>query len=447
MLFFRRLFGEALESDGFYLPPEVVKESVTPSPDATRLAYAVRDYRGQHVEVNGRAFADYRAVAGITFSPDSRHIAYAALHGYQWFAAFDEREYGPYDDIGKTSPVINPLSTGVAYTALLGRKWYVFVDGEMVGGPYEGFGAGGVVFSPDAQRIVYVVKRGDRWLAVVDGEEHKAFPTIMQKSQTFSFDSKKVVYVAGIKGAWIGHAFVGEDSVVVNGEIQQPWKHDDTATQKEGLSNEIFFSPDSRRMAYSVVQKGKFFFVIDGIPQKKYDGLVSGWKGNPQWAHFPDYGKASCRSGSFSFSPDSRHFAYAVADRRRNRHVLVYDGEESGTHQGIANEPIVFSPDSSRLAYTAAAGGGQFLVLDRTPLRAYYGTASIPPRFSPDSQHVAYIAMNSPSEYVLVIDTQSWRLQGAPPLGANLVWDNCSTVHVLVADGRKVTVERYPIGG
>jgi hypothetical protein len=114
-------------------------------------------------------------------------------------------------------------------------------------------------------------------------------------------------------------------------------------------------------------------------------------------------------------------------------------------HEGILNEPVVFSPDSSRVAYGAAEQNRQFVVLDEIPSRKYYGLIGGTTSFSPNSKHVAYVAMTSPTAFVLVVDDQFVPIRDIPVFGANLVWDNSDSVHTLatrIAD-RRVVICRW----
>jgi hypothetical protein len=428
------------EGDSFELPLGTITQGklacLTPSPDATRLAYAVQEPDGrQHVEVNGHRQPTYDDVCGITFSPDSRRLAYAPQRGRQRLVVVDGREYEPYEDIGLTSPVFSPDSRHVAYTALRGGRWFVLRDSAIVGGPYEGFSPGGIVFSPDSARIIYCVKEGASWAIVVDGTQRLPHDNILERSWGFTPDSKGPAYAA-CRRTWRGTvAFV-----VIGGRKGEDWSQDEA--RRSGLSSEILFSPDGKRVAYGVGQKGKFFLVIDDVAQKKYDGLVSGWGGSRDWPRFPNFGKASCRSGMLTFSPDGRHFAYAVADR--GQHVLVHDGDEVGRHEGILNAPVVFSPDSRRYAHGAQRGPKQFMVVDGRMLEAFDGIPTSAPVFSPDSARVAYLALCG-GEYFLAVDDEVCLLRDGPIVGAPLVWDHAAHLHALVAKGRRVAVARLEI--
>lgn len=426
--------------DTFEVPEGTLPESISPSPDASRAAYIVREKIGMHVEVSGLAHRHYDAVSGLTFSPDSTLIAYAAAREGAWFAVFGEREFGPYADIGKTSPVVSPDSRHVAYSALVGAgAWVAVRDGEVIGGPYEGFAPGGLLFSPDSSRLAYVVKNGNVWTVVVNGREEGSHLSVMQRSLAISPDSKRMAYIAcAEKGGFLRRRRMVA-MLVVDGEAGPAWLHNESSG-RDGVSNEIVFSPDSQRIAYAVAQGGKWRFVVDGAGQPEVAGFVSGWGGSPEWVHFPDYGKTGCRQRTLSFSLDSRHFAYAGGVG--GEHVLFYDGEARGRHPGILNWPIIFSPDSASLAYGAEDGGEQFIVLNWAPLRRHHGISG-DRSFSPDAAQFAYVAMETEKSFQLVVGSRSWQMSRGPLVGSRLVWDDANSLHALVAKGRRITVVRY----
>jgi hypothetical protein len=436
-------------TERFDLPDGTQPESLVPSPGAASVAYAVADESGMHVEVNRRAMPTYEQVFGITFSPDSQRVGFVAHHRGRTFLVVGEKEYPAYDNIGITSPVFSPDSQHVAYAACRNNRWFAVRDEEILGGPYEGFSPGGIIFSPDSRKIAYAVKRGDVWAVVVNGAERADYPTLIERSLVFSPDSTKLAYVAfhSRKRRSLLERLrsplspdVWNVGVVVGGEWQRLWVHDESSG-KNGLSNEIYFSPDSNRLAYHVKQDGEWFFVVDGLPQQTHEGLVSGWQ-PPAWNKFPGYGKTMTRSNCVSFSPDSRHVAYAVASR--GRHALVYDGEERAAHEKITNNPISFSRDSRHLAYTAEEQSEQFVVLDGLPRRRFYGIAG-DRGFSPDSARFAYLAMPRPKEYAIVVNEETWPVHGGPMIGANLVWDDSQTLHTLLGRERTVIVARLDL--
>jgi len=100
-------------------------------------------------------------------------------------------------------------------------------------------------------------------------------------------------------------------------------------------------------------------------------------------------GKSYKRIGGQVFSPDSKHIGYIVESG--GKRFVVVDDKEGKQYDDIGKETLVFSPDSSRVAYTgvsAAAGTECCVVADGVEGKWY--PAADKPIFSPDSKHVAY---------------------------------------------------------
>ena len=424
----------------FEIPEGTLPGSVTPSPDASRAAYIVRERQGMHLEVSGQAHPRHDAVSGLTFGADSRVVAYAAARGGRWYAVFGDRELGPYADIGKTSPVISPDSSRVAFTASMGRDgWVAVLDGGVVGGPYEGFAPGGLLFSPDSRRLAYVVKTGKTWTVMDGGREVASHAGVLERSLVFSPDSKKLAYLACEEEKRFLRQPRTVAMLIVDRERGPAWSHDE-ASGRNGLLDEIVFSHDSSRLAYAVARNGRWAWVVGGEVQAGCDGFVSGWGANPTWASFPDYGKTCCRKQTLVFSPDSRHFAYAGTDG--GRHAAFLYGEPQGWHQGILNWPLVFSPDSATLAYGAEEGGRQFMIVNGKAGVRHYGICG-DRAFSPDSTQLGYISMEDRDSFSLVVGRRTWQMPGGPLAGCRLVWDGPGHVHTLVAKGRRITIVEW----
>ena len=430
-----------VDEEGFEIPDGTIVESMVPSRNATCAAYVVRDGTRQHAEINGEPLPAYDGVAGLTFSADSSRLAYAARRGASWFVVSDSQEWGPYDDVGKSSPVFSPDSRHIAYTALRGRRWHALMDGAELGGPYEGFSPGGIVFAPDSGRIAYSVKRGESWLIVANGEEQGPFAGIIERSLVFSPDSRKLACVACVRTCgFLGWGKKVKACVVTDGTPGALYDFD--PKRGNSIGDEIVFGPDSTRLAYAVARRGRCCWVVDGVEGTFYRGFVSGWGAHPGWTRFPDYGKTLCRKHTLSFSADSRHFAYAAADT--DRHVFVYDGAERGRHPAIVNRPVLFSSDSRHVVYAAEEAGKQFYVLDGQALGAHYGTAG-DSSFCPNSALFAYVAMENDQRYFLVVGSRHWDMPGAPMIGSNLVWDSSDRLHALIARRRRLVVVRYKV--
>lgn len=437
MSFLQNLRRRSTDSETFLIPEG--SQDLVPSRDATRLAYVVPERGGVRLEISGHRLAAYERIARVTFSADSLSLVFIAQGKQGWMVVFNGNEGQPWDEIGRGSPILSANSKRVAYTARKGNQWFAVMNGNVLGGPYDAFKPGGIVFSPDGERVAYAVRNGGEEYTVEDGIQRGTFPAIMDNSWTFTPDSQHVAYIAGLRGEWKGETFVGEAAVIQDGRVGQVWPWDGL-TGRDGPLGELYFSPDSNRLAYGVIQNGKRFFVIDNVRQKDYDNFVSGWAGNPDWLRQPFYGNASCRSDVFRFSPDSQHFAYAA--QGGGHAVLNYDGTERAKHMGFLPRPILFSPDGARLAYAISDGTRQRLVVERTivetprelPLSMY--------SFSPSGAALALMASNG-ALYSCAVGTHSWSRRGAPISGANLVWDNDSQFHTLIQQGREVTVARF----
>lgn len=99
-------------------------------------------------------------------------------------------------------------------------------------------------------------------------------------------------------------------------------------------------SPDGRRSGKLVPRMSEVLVVVDG--QKVGRG----------------YGTA----GNFSFSPDSRR--YAFVGKAKDSYRVVIDGNEGKAYGGISKGYPVFSPDSRRVLYVATQDGRRVFVVD-----------------------------------------------------------------------------------
>lgn len=125
-----------------------------------RWAYIGRISTGREVAVvDGVEGKIYDWVSDLAFSPDGRHVVYAAQRDGQWRVILDNVEQPPYEFVDKLQ------------------------------------------FSPDSRRLTYVASRTGQHVAVVDGAEGPPFPLIDAPDGTtygrnfFSPDSRHVAYI------------------------------------------------------------------------------------------------------------------------------------------------------------------------------------------------------------------------------------------------------------
>jgi WD40-like Beta Propeller Repeat len=198
-------------------------ECLTFSPDSRHLAYVafgpvsrfmgLRKYDAFRTVVNGVEGEPYIdiALSGIRFSPDSRRTAYVMQNFDGWSAVIDGVEQGPYESIGKGTPLFSPDSRRCACCArLLGsRKMVVVVDGAAC--PEYDFILG-PTFSPDSRRLAYAGRRGDKWRIVVDREETDVVYDDFFAGSDFVWDGNEAFHTLAVRDGEIVGVQVEPDS-------------------------------------------------------------------------------------------------------------------------------------------------------------------------------------------------------------------------------------------
>ncbi len=185
-------------------------EFLTFSPDSRKLAYVAwgpvagheglrRDHAFRAVVngVEGKPYLDI-SLSGIRFSPDSERTAYVMQNFEGWWAVIDGVEQGPYQGIGEGCPLFSPDSRHCAYTAWRERtgKRVVVVDGT----PSQDYDAvGGLAFSPGSRRLAYAAKRGATWCIVVDHDQTADVYDAMLDGSALVWDSEDVLHTVAIR--------------------------------------------------------------------------------------------------------------------------------------------------------------------------------------------------------------------------------------------------------
>jgi len=143
------------------------------------------------------------------------------------------------------------------------------------------------------------------------------------------------------------------------------------------------FSHDGKHYAYRAQKNGKQCMVLDGVPGPFFTGIPI--------------------KNNMKFSPDANRFAYsALTDKGC---VLVLDGKVLPNPYNFIQD-VTFSPDSSHVAFKAriehAAGGDKWQVIrDGNPGPVYNQVFDL--AYSYDSKHFAYPAVKG-KKMVLMVD-------------------------------------------
>lgn len=225
------------------------------------LLYLRRDHERRETQlVRGeKKHPPFRETAYPYTDPTGRHVGYGAkLADGSWALVLDG-EVQPLRFPDRISYVaFSPNGNRVAYVGLdehgSGR---LVVDGKLV--PHEG--AGFVVFSPAGDRFVYSIlvdgqdlppsKSGRAYRLVVDGVPGPLATNLWRPF--FSPDGRRVAYRISQKGRW---------ALVLDGKTQ-PW----------GSTGEPHFSPDSRHVAVIERSSHSCRVIVDGGFGPAYDWI------------------------------------------------------------------------------------------------------------------------------------------------------------------------------
>ena len=329
----RQLFRPVLVVDGAEAAVGgIAQDSLTFSPDSRRIAYAERCAGQQRVVVDGHAGVGFDDIQQWflgpcpLFSQNSERIAYVGLRKDQLHVVVDGTVSEPFANLVRGSIHFSPDSRRFAYGAGSTQHACAIVDGE-AGPRHFDMLAGTPVFSPDSERWAYVAIDGGRSVLLVDRQEEWEAPVI--GVPLFSPDSRHVA---------ITSAFGPEDVAVVH-DGREGRHYRDIAAQP-------IFSSSSTTLAYAASNGAGWFVVADSDEGPSYDGLKD-----------------------IVFSPDGRRLAYAAG--REDRWRIVIDGVEGPTYDSTSRP--LFSGDSRHVAYTAGKGDHWFLVVDGEESGHYRG--------------------------------------------------------------------------
>ena len=295
---------------------------------------------------------------------------------------------------------LSPDGKRVDYIVQNHKHWAVSVNGH-IGAEFDNVLLGSFSFSPDGNNLIFTMLQGGQWSTVVlDGHSGVRIDT-NRGNLTSGTTSKHVVHIDQV-----GKRF----SVVVDGKA---------SAECDDYFGPVF-SPDSKRVAYGIRQKGLWSVVLEGNTGAEY-GAIS----------------------SLVFSPDSKRVAYAAGTRKS--WMIIVDGqvyaEDAGrplemvsigdptvkghglnssvvsgqhvfSHDMAWSPEVSFSPDSKRVAYTAETGEGMKrsrVVVDGNASQGFHRVIS--PTFSPDGKHIAYVAITTlfkslTPKWSMVVDDQ-----------------------------------------
>jgi Tol biopolymer transport system component len=188
------------------------------SPDGLHLAYAFGLGTGAGVELDGKVVSGgfHSVLADPVFSPDGEHLAFIATlkdqdqkprrGGYislSYIQVLDgaltyvKAETPTATASGVHGLTFSPDSRQLAYVVHIDKKpnnTMVILDGQQHGPEFRD--AGAPVFSADGRYLAFSIRRGEKTAVVVDARESKAYDRVLDHTLTFAADGKGATYVA-----------------------------------------------------------------------------------------------------------------------------------------------------------------------------------------------------------------------------------------------------------
>lgn len=364
---------------------------------ATRLGCHVARVSGNalngfKVFYDGKAGPAYAEIAKETpvFSEDGSAMAYAARKGTEWLWVVNGVEGPSYPELTPTSFAFSADGTHHAYVVIPRfRQAALIADGKVQAeGKWDGIMPwdAAPVFSADGKRLAFVEADRSKHLMRVnlDGEDgpwhpgiamyrSPAFgafianaipgPTVEERARPtafnlrFSADGRRLAY-----GTFTDD---GKAIMVVDGKAGEP---------HEVMGFDSLFSPDGRLHAYMARDQNQYRIFASGSPPLPVDAMYD-------W--------------SLTSSPDGRHLAFAGI--REGKKAIWLDGKAvpmDVTMIDYGNTlPIVFSPDSRRLAFSVKSEEGIHWVVDGKAGPASKIGAGMALSFSSDSRHFAFMSI------------------------------------------------------
>jgi hypothetical protein len=236
--------------------------------DSKRTAYRAVNY-GENppsdnewfVVIDGEEGDEYQTADEVTFSPDSKHVAYVADNGV--YLDRVEVKSPPGGTVCEDKGLLfSPDSEHLVYVVMLNDRQSVVVDG-VPGKQYDKIDT--IVFSPDSNHLAYTYEgnlsytlKGNPGIIIIDGEEKEITEGTVCRLM-FSPDSKRLAYIES-KSEWRP----GENYRIIV-DRKKGEKYEDI--------RDIIFSPDSKHIIYINLYGGKMFVVVDKTEGKDYDFL------------------------------------------------------------------------------------------------------------------------------------------------------------------------------
>ena len=230
---------------------------------------------GSHLVVGGQTVKetplghpkDYDQIKAITFSDDSRHLAFLGTKGDKQYFVVDGVEGAAYDWIIPDSIPLPLKLSRLGIVIQNGNEMFAVIDGKISAKGYFFIGNDRINFAADGKHYAYTAREGNSTTgtAVVSvratslfqqkkGRRKRAYSTA-SAVPIFSPDGNHLAYVAAPSNDKMCVVIDGKEDPVYDSIVPGTFT----------------FSPDSKHFAYTAFAGKKYLAVIDGKPSKPYE--------------------------------------------------------------------------------------------------------------------------------------------------------------------------------
>jgi hypothetical protein len=213
----------------------------------------------------------YRNCA-VAFSPDGKRTAYSGPLNGEWVVELSGERWPAYDY--SRSLTFSPDGDRLAYVVHRKSRRFVIVDSTQIG-PYDNLQS--VYFSADGALCIEVKVKGERWVVHEDGRREKR--RSLDWNDAVSPDGKHVAEVIRTNPGTFGDAgrainrTLGRDIFPASHQRKYRVVAGNVKERLFDYAHNIFFSKDSRHLAYMARIDDEWYAVVDGFVKQRLEWM------------------------------------------------------------------------------------------------------------------------------------------------------------------------------